>query len=89
MTAVEVISCGERWPITGSERFTIGRTADLSVDDNQVCQKLAKAGVPGLHGGPGNLAANRRARLVEFSLSTGLVSEADLRDLDLPHRLDC
>ncbi len=49
---------------------------------DQVCQKLAKAGVRGLHGGPGDIAANRRARLVEYSLASGIVSEADLPELD-------
>lgn len=49
---------------------------------DQVCQKLAKAGVRGLHGEPGNLAANRRARLVEYCLASGLVTEDDLSMLD-------
>ena len=49
---------------------------------DQVCQKLAKAGVRGLHGEPGNLAANRRARLVEYCLASGLVTEDDLPFLD-------
>lgn len=52
---------------------------------DQVCQKLAKAGVPGLHGAPGDLAANRRARLVEYCVRSRLVTEADLAELD--HRL--
>jgi hypothetical protein len=51
---------------------------------DQVCQKLAKAGVRGLHGEPGNLAANRRARLVEYCLASGLVTEDDLALLDQP-----
>ncbi|MGV3759438.1 MAG: hypothetical protein ACO1PW_07820 [Actinomycetota bacterium] len=51
---------------------------------DQVCQKLAKAGVRGLHGGPGDLAAGRRARLVEFCLASGLVGEDDLGVLDAP-----
>jgi hypothetical protein len=49
---------------------------------DQVCQKLARAGVRGLHGGPGDLAANRRARLVEYCLASGVVTEADLPELD-------
>lgn len=49
---------------------------------DQVCQKLAKAGVRGLHGGPGDIASNRRARLVEYCLATGVVTEADLPELD-------
>lgn len=49
---------------------------------DQVCQKLAKAGVRGLHGGPGDIAANRRARLVEYCLASNVVTEADLPELD-------
>ncbi|HWJ61379.1 MAG TPA: hypothetical protein VNS19_05370 [Acidimicrobiales bacterium] len=49
---------------------------------DQVCQKLAKAGVRGLHGGPGDIAANRRARLVEYCLASGVVTDADLPELD-------
>jgi len=45
---------------------------------DNVCQKLADAGTRGLHGGPGKLASNRKARLVEHALSTRLVGEADL-----------
>lgn len=45
---------------------------------DQVCQKLAKAGVRGLHGEPGALASNRRARLVEYCLSTRMVTPDDL-----------
>jgi hypothetical protein len=49
---------------------------------DNVCQKLADAGTRGLHGGPGKLASNRKARLVEHALSTRLVTEADLLLLD-------
>ena len=49
---------------------------------DNVCQKLADAGTRGLHGGPGKLASNRKARLVEHALSTRLVTEADLVLLD-------
>lgn len=49
---------------------------------DQVCQKLAKAGVRGLHGGPGDIAANRRARLVEYCLATRVVTDDDLPELD-------
>lgn len=49
---------------------------------DQVCQKLARAGVRGLHGEPGDIAANRRARLVEYSLATRVVTEQDLPELD-------
>lgn len=43
-----------------------------------VCQKLARAGVRGLHGDAGSLASNRRARLVEYALAVRLVTPGDL-----------
>ncbi len=52
---------------------------------DNVCEKLAKVGVQGLHGGPGDLASNRRARLVEYALSVRLISADDLVLLDEPH----
>jgi hypothetical protein len=45
---------------------------------DNVCQKLSDAGNRGLHGGIGNLASNRKSRLVEHALSTRLVTEHDL-----------
>jgi len=45
---------------------------------DNVCQKLADAGNRGLHGGIGNLASDRKSRLVEHALSTRLVTEHDL-----------
>ncbi|MEI2815565.1 MAG: hypothetical protein V9E99_03780 [Microthrixaceae bacterium] len=48
---------------------------------DNVCDKLTKAGVRGLHGEPGRLASNRRARLVEYAVSVGLVTVADLESL--------
>lgn len=51
---------------------------------DNVCQKLADAGTRGLHGGPGKLASNRKARLVEHALSTRMVTEADLALLPAP-----
>lgn len=49
---------------------------------DNVCQKLASAGVRGLHGGPDQLASGRRARLVEYSLAVRLVTPDDLGFLD-------
>ena len=49
---------------------------------DNVCQKVADAGTRGLHVGPGKLASNRKARLVEHALSTRLVTEPDLVLLD-------
>jgi len=47
-----------------------------------LCQKLTRLGVRGLHGGPDQLAANRRFRLVEYALAARLVSADDLYLLD-------
>lgn len=49
---------------------------------DNVCQKLAAHGVRGLHGEPGRLASNRRARLVEYALAVRLVTPGDLALLD-------
>lgn len=49
---------------------------------DNVCQKLAAHGVRGLHGEPGRLASNRRARLVEYALAVRLVTPDDLALLD-------
>ena len=61
------------WPLTKFNRKL----------DN-VCQKLKKAGVRGLHGGPERLASDRRARLVEYALAVRLVTSADLALLESP-----
>jgi hypothetical protein len=45
---------------------------------DNVCDRLDRAGVAGLRGGRGNLATRRRARLVEYALSVGLVTVDDL-----------
>jgi hypothetical protein len=49
---------------------------------DNVCDKLDKIGVQGLRGGKGNLATNRRLRLVEYAVATHLVSADDLPLLD-------
>ncbi|MDR1800222.1 MAG: hypothetical protein LBR19_10155, partial [Bifidobacteriaceae bacterium] len=41
---------------------------------DNVCDKLDRFGVEGVRGGPGALATGRRARLVEYAVSTGLVT---------------
>lgn len=61
------------WPLTRFNRKL----------DN-VCEKLAAAGVRGLHGGPDRLAATRKARLVEYALAARLVVPDDLALLDAP-----
>ena len=50
---------------------------------DNVCDKLTRNGVRGLHGDARNLATNRRARLVEYALSARLVTTHDLALLDL------
>jgi hypothetical protein len=45
---------------------------------DNVCQKLSRIGVRGLHGDAGALASQRRARLVEYALASRLVSASDL-----------
>lgn len=49
---------------------------------DNVCQKFARLGVRGLHGGPERLATDRRARLVEYAIATRLVGPDDLPLLD-------
>lgn len=49
---------------------------------DNVCQKLAQAGIRGLHGRSDKLAVNRRARLVEYALAARLVDKEDLVLLD-------
>jgi hypothetical protein len=45
---------------------------------DNVCTKVGNAGVSGLHGDAGALATRRRERLVEFALSSNLVTVGDL-----------
>ena len=46
-----------------------------------LCQKYASAGVSGLRGSSDLLARDRRVRLVEHALDTGVVTAADLSRL--------
>ena len=64
-------AAGLHWPISKFNRKL----------DN-VCAKLSRAGVPGLHGAPGALASSRRRTLVEFALQSGLVTTDDLALID-------
>ncbi|MFC0675088.1 hypothetical protein [Brachybacterium hainanense] len=52
---------------------------------DNVCDKLDRLGVRGLRGGPGKLASNRRARLVEHAVFSRLVTAEDLPLLDRAH----
>jgi hypothetical protein len=49
---------------------------------DNVCEKLDKVGVRGLRAGGGKLATNRRLRLVEYAVSSRMVSSEDLALLD-------
>jgi len=49
---------------------------------DNVCDKLSRAGIRGLHGDAERLATSRRARLVEYALSAQLVTASDLALLD-------
>ena len=61
------------WPLT-----TFNRKLDT------VCDKYSAAVVKGLRGGPGELATNRRARLVEYVLSARIITAEHLEVLDGP-----
>ncbi|MBK8464028.1 MAG: hypothetical protein IPL36_13760 [Nigerium sp.] len=52
---------------------------------DNVCDKLDKAGVAGLKGGPGRQAMGRRARLAEYAVSARLVTAQHLPTLDQEH----
>ncbi len=49
---------------------------------DHLCEKLARAGVPGVHGDVALLAADRRRVLIEHAVAVGLVAADDLADLD-------
>jgi hypothetical protein len=53
---------------------------------DNVCDKLDRHGVRGLRGGVGQLATNRRGRLVEHAVASRLVTAADLDLLDRPQK---
>jgi hypothetical protein len=55
---------------------------------DNVCQRLSKSGVPGLHGRADRLASNRRARLVEHAVAVGIVRPDHLDRLDRPDAAD-
>lgn len=51
-----------------------------------ICDKLTAAGVRGLRGAGARMASNRRLHLVEYAVSTLLVTPEDLALMDLPQR---
>jgi len=70
---------GTTMPSSGDAAQRLGWTiTKFNRKLDNVCQKLAAQGVRGLHGDPGRLASNRRARLVEYALAVRLVTGDDL-----------
>lgn len=70
---------GTALPTSGEAAQRLGWTVTkFNRKLDNVCQKLATQGVRGLHGEPGRLASNRRARLVEYALAVRLVTRDDL-----------
>ncbi|AXL13669.1 hypothetical protein DXT68_02520 [Microbacterium foliorum] len=51
---------------------------------DNVCDKFDRIGLQGMRGGQGKLAMNRKARLVEYAVSSRLVTRDDLAQLDAP-----
>lgn len=71
-------------PTSGEAAMRLGWTiSKFNRKLDNVCQRLAKQGVRGLHGGPGQLASNRRARLVEYAVAVRLVTKHDLHLIDV------
>jgi hypothetical protein len=66
---------------TAAERLGWTTTKFNRKLDN-VCEKLSRLGVRGLVSQGDRAASNRRARLVEYSLASRLVTQADLQWLD-------
>ncbi|MFV0374625.1 hypothetical protein [Microbacterium sp.] len=54
---------------------------------DNVCDKLDRQGVPGLRGGVTMSATNRRVKLVEYAVSSRIVTRDDLAMLDDPDLL--
>lgn len=49
---------------------------------DNVCQKFAKTGVRGLHGGQGSVVKDRKTRLAEYAIETSLVKMSDIDKLN-------
>ncbi|MEL6890731.1 MAG: hypothetical protein AAFP84_03990 [Actinomycetota bacterium] len=70
-------------PTTAESARRIGwKTTKYNRKLDNVCEKLARHGVRGLHGDSGSHASNRKARLVEYVLTSRIVTKDDLRLLD-------
>ncbi len=74
---------GAAMPSSGAAAQRLGWTVTkFNRKLDNVCRKLTDNGVRGLHGKPGQLASNRRARLVEYALAVRLITRDDLPLLD-------
>ncbi|WP_183097784.1 hypothetical protein [Nocardioides pelophilus] len=72
-------------PSTGQAAGRLGwSTKRFDKKIENVCDKLTAAGVRGLRGAGVRMASNRRLHLVEYAVSTLLVTPDDLALLDLP-----
>lgn len=73
-----------RIPATKEAAMRLGwTTTKFTRKIDNVCDKLTKIGVRGLKSSSGvNLATDRRLRLVEFAVSSGIVNEQMLAELD-------
>ncbi len=69
-------------PRSRRPRGSAGRSTRFNRKLDNVCEKLDRRGVRGLRGGAGQLAVNRRARLVEHAVASRLVTPADLALLE-------
>jgi hypothetical protein len=77
---------GTTMPSSGDAARRLGwTTTKFNRKLDNVCQKLSAHGVRGLHGDPGRLASNRRARLVEYALAVRLVTRDDLDLINVDH----
>ncbi|WP_338568233.1 hypothetical protein V7R84_09310 [Arachnia propionica] len=73
----QIPSAGEAAARLGWAQTRFNRKLD------NVCDKLDKAGVKGLHGGVGSLVSSRRANLVDWAVSSRLVTTEHLPVLDI------
>ncbi len=70
---------GVRAPSSAEAAARLGWTVTkLNRKLDNVCHKLERLGVRGLHGGPDRLAMDRKSRLVEYALAARLVRPEDL-----------
>lgn len=74
---------GGRIPSNADAAERLGWTqTKLNRKLDNVCDKLSRLGIRGLHGSAGRLATSRRARLVEYAIAARLVTIEDAVLLD-------